>query len=232
MAKDKKPPGRFRQLWRVYKVTAKSDPSSAWLAVLVLLLGIAVGLGVGFITSDGSVFTTVLWGLSGLITGVLVAMIVMSNKAEKNAYMQIEGQSGAVGAVLDSQIRRGWRTSPMPVAINGRSREAVYRMIGRPGVVLISEGSSAKLHQMVEDEARKVQRAATGATVHKVHVAADGSGVRLHKLLKHVYKLPKTLSRSEVAAVSNRLDALGSHASVPIPKGIDPNKVRAPKRKV
>jgi len=232
VAKDKKPPGRFRQLWRVYKVTAKSDPSAAWLAVLVLLLGIAAGFGVGVVTGGGSVFTIVLWSLSGLITGVLVAMIVMSNKAEKNAYMQIEGQAGAVGAVLDSQIRRGWRTSPMPVAINGRTREAIYRMVGRPGVVLIAEGSSARLQQMLEDEARKIQRTATGAKIHKINVTVDDSGVRLHRLLKHVYKLPKTLSRSEVAAVSNRLEALGANASAPIPKGIDPNKVRAPKRKV
>jgi hypothetical protein len=231
VAKEKKPPGRFRQLWRVYKTTAKSDPTSAWLAALVLLLAIAVGLAVGFVTGDGNVFTLVLWGLSGMITGVLFAMIVMSNKAEKNAYKNIEGQAGAVGAVLDSQIKRGWRTSSMPVAVNAKTREAIYRMIGRPGVVLISEGSSARVQQMLDDEARKVLRSAPGAAVHKVRVTVDDSGVRIYRLLKHVYKLPKSLSRGEVTAVSNRLDALGAHASVPIPKGIDPNRVRAPKRK-
>lgn len=231
MAKDKKTPGRFRQLWRVYKTTAKSDPSSAWLSLLVLLLCSVAGLGVGTVTGDGNVFTLVLWGLSGFITGVLLAMIVMSKKAEKNAYMQIEGQAGAVGAVLDSQIKRGWKTSSMPIAVNPKSREAVYRMIGKAGVVLISEGSSARVHQMLDDEARKVLRSAPGAAVHKVKVSVDDSGVRIYRLLKHVYKLPKSLSRGEVSAVSNRLDALGAHASVPIPKGIDPNKMRSPKRK-
>ena len=231
MAKDKKTPGRFRQLWRVYKTTAKSDPSSAWLFLLVLLLCSVAGLGVGTVTGDGNVFTLVLWGLSGFITGVLLAMIVMSKKAEKNAYMQIEGQAGAVGAVLDSQIKRGWKTSSMPIAVNPKSREAVYRMIGKAGVVLISEGSSARVHQMLDDEARKVLRSAPGAAVHKVKVSVDDSGVRIYRLLKHVYKLPKSLSRGEVSAVSNRLDALGAHASVPIPKGIDPNKMRSPKRK-
>jgi len=231
VAKDKKTPGRFRQLWRVYKTTAKSDPSSAWLSLLVLLLCSVAGLGVGTVTGDGNVFTLVLWGLSGFITGVLLAMIVMSKKAEKNAYMQIEGQAGAVGAVLDSQIKRGWKTSSMPIAVNPKSREAVYRMIGKAGVVLISEGSSARVHQMLDDEARKVLRSAPGAAVHKVKVSVDDSGVRIYRLLKHVYKLPKSLSRGEVSAVSNRLDALGAHASVPIPKGIDPNKMRSPKRK-
>jgi hypothetical protein len=84
---------------------------------------------------------------------------------------------------------------------------------------------------MLDDEARKVLRSAPGAAVHKVKVTVDDSGVRIYRLLKHVYKLPKSLSRGEVNAVSNRLAALGAHASVPIPKGIDPNRVRAPKRK-
>ncbi len=231
MAKKNKPEGRFRQLWRVYKLTAKSDPSSVWLSVLVMLLSIGAGLGIGFFTGGGSVFTLVLWIISGFITGVLLAMIVMSKKAEKNAYTKIEGQAGAVGAVLDSQIRRGWRTSSMPIAVNPRSREAVYRMIGKPGVVLIAEGTSARVQQMLDDESKKASRAVPGAAVHKVRVTVDDSGVRLYRLLKHVYKLPKSLRRGEVTAVANRLDALGAQASAPIPKGIDPNKVRAPKRK-
>ena len=231
MAKKNKPEGRLRQLWRVYKLTAKSDPSSVWLSILALLVSIGAGLAIGYFTSGGSTFTFVLWIVSSSITGLLMAMLVMSKRAERNAYMQIEGQAGAVGAVLDSQIRRGWRTSSMPVAVNPKSREAVYRMIGKPGVVLIAEGSSARVQQMLDDEARKSLRAVPGAAVHKIKVTVDDSGVRLYRLLKHVYKLPKSLRRGEVAAVSNRLDALGANASAPIPKGIDPNKIRAPKRK-
>ena len=104
-------------------------------------------------------------------------------------------------------------------------------MIGKPGVVLIAEGSSARVQQMLDDESKKASRAVPGAAVHKVRVTVDDSGVRLYRLLKHVYKLPKSLRRGEVTAVANRLDALGAQASPPIPKGIDPNKVRAPKRK-
>jgi hypothetical protein len=105
-------------------------------------------------------------------------------------------------------------------------------MIGPAGVVLIGEGSSSRVQQMLEDESRKVSRTVPGVTVHKLRVNADQGGIRLHALLKNVYKLKKSINRAEVSAVSNRLAALAGNGALPIPKGIDPNKLRAPKRKV
>ena len=229
MAKKDKKPGRIRQLFQVYKVTAKNDPSSVWLALLSLLIALGAGIGIGL--AVGGPFSIALWSISGLLSGVLIAMTIMSKRAEKNAYMQIEGQAGAVGAVLDTQIRRSWRANSMPVAISPKTREAVYRMIGPAGVVLIGEGASTRLNQLLQDESRKVQRMAPGVTVHQIRVTTDDSGTRLHNLLKTIYKLKKTLRRAEVTVVGNRLEAMGG-ASMPIPKGIDPMKARAPKRKV
>ena len=228
--KKKKAPGRFKQLLQVYKITAKSDPSSAWAAALGFVIAVGTGLGVGYLVDPGNPWSLVLWGLTGTTSGILVAMIIMSKRAERNAYMRIEGQAGAVGAVLDSQIRRSWRANAMPVAINGKTKEAVYRMVGPAGVVLIAEGNGARVTQMLEDESRKIHRAAPGATVHKLKVSQT-DGIRLHLLLKTVYKLKKTMTRAEVTAVTNRLEALGAAGALPIPKGIDPMKVRPPKRK-
>lgn len=232
MAKKAKKPGRMRQLWRIYKITAKKDPTSVWLALLGFLIPIGGGFIIGALTSNIGSFGFWLWIVSGTTSGVLVGMVVMSKRAERNAYIQIEGQAGAVGAVLDSQIRRRWRAQPTPVAVNAKSREAVYRMIGPAGVVLIGEGSSPKVQQMLDDESRKVLRAVPGVTVHKLRVNVDHGGIRLHALLKSVYKLKKSINKSEVSAVGNRLSALAGNTALPIPKGIDPNKLRAPKRKV
>jgi hypothetical protein len=230
VAKKEKQPGRLKQLWQVYKVTAKNDPSSVWVALLGFLLSVAIGLSLGYFVFGGEPWSFTLWTITGVTSGLLVAMIIMSRRAERSAYRQIEGQTGAVSAVLNSQIRRSWRASPTPIAISPKTREAVYRMIGRPGVVLIGEGESVRVSQMLQDEARKVQRIAPGVTIHQIRVTLDDSGVRLYNLLKHVYKLKKSLSRAEVTAVANRLDSLGG-LSIPIPKGIDPMKVRPPKRK-
>jgi hypothetical protein len=201
------------------------------MALLGFLIAVGVGLLLGFLFNGGNFWGILLWGLTGVTSGLLVAMIIMSKRAERNAYMRIEGQPGAAGAVLDSQIRRSWRANPMPVAINGKTKDAVYRMVGPAGVVLIAEGNGARLNQMLEDEARKVQRVAPGVTTHKLTLTVDDSGVRLHALLKTVYKLKKSMTRAEVSAVANRLTSLGTGAALPIPKGIDPMKVRAPKRK-
>lgn len=227
--KDKsKNPGRIRQLWRVYKITAKQDKNAVWVAALAFLASIAAGLLLSIFTSGGNPFLATAWIISSVITGILLAMIVMSRRAERMAFLQIEGQAGAVGAVLDSQIRRSWRASSRPIAVAPKTMDAVYRMIGRPGVVLIGEGSSSRLRQMLDDEQRKIQRAAPGVPVTKVTVTVDDSGTRLHLLLKTVYKLEKKLTKAEVTAVSNRLESLGG--SLPIPKGIDPVRFRPSKR--
>lgn len=221
-------PGRLRQLWRVYKITAKQDKSAVWAAALAFLASLAVGLLLSLFAAGGNPFLAVAWIVSAVITGVLLAMIVMSRRAERMAFLQIEGQPGAVGAVLDSQIRRSWRASSRPIAVSPKSMEAVYRMIGRPGVVLIGEGQSARVKQMLEDEQRKILRAAPGVPVTKVQITLDDSGVRLHSLLKTVYKLDKKLTKAEVTSVANRLESLGG--SLPIPKGIDPTRFRPSRR--
>lgn len=223
-----KNPGRIRQLWRVYKITAKQDKSSVWVALFAFLLSLGVGLALSLFTSGGNPFLATAWIVSSVITGILLAMVVMSRRAERMAFLQIEGQAGAVGAVLDSQIRRSWRANSRPIAVAPKTMDAVYRMVGRPGVVLIGEGSSARLRQMLDDEQRKVQRAAPGVPVTKLVVTLDDSGIRLHLLLKTVYKLGNKLTKSEVTAVSNRLESLGN--SLPIPKGIDPMRFRPSKR--
>jgi hypothetical protein len=230
VAKKDKEPGRMRQLWRVYKVTAKNDPSSVWVSLLGFLLALAAGLLIGFLLGGGEPWSLTLWTITGITSGLLIAMIIMSRRAERSAYKQIEGQVGAVSAVLNSQIRRSWRANPAPIAINPKSREAVYRMIGKPGVVLIGEGQGARITQMLQDEARMIQKIAPGVTIHQLKVTTDDTGVRIYNLLKTVYKLKKSLSRAEVTAVANRVESLGGF-SMPIPKGIDPMRVRPPKRK-
>jgi hypothetical protein len=220
----------MRQLLRVYKITAKNDPTALWLSILGFLLVLGASFLIGFLVNGFGTLGFWLWIATGVISAALTFMIVMSRRAERNAYVQIEGQAGAVGAVLDSQIRKSWRASPMPIAVNPKSRDAVYRMIGPAGVVLIGEGPSVRVQQMLEDESRRISRSAPGVQVHKVRVAIDG-GVRLYELLKTVYKLKKSLTRSEVSAVANRLDSLANSTALPIPKGIDPMRARPPKRK-
>jgi len=154
-------------------------------------------------------------------------LIVMSRKAEQVAYAQIEGQPGAVSAVLRSALKRGWRGSEVPIAVN-RNQDAVYRAIGPAGVVLIGEGVRTRVQPMLEDERRKVQRAVPGVDVKFVWVTRDEEGTRLMKLASTLLKMKRVLNRNEVGAIDKRLSALVT--AMPIPKGIDPKRMRAQHR--
>ncbi|NDE69257.1 MAG: DUF4191 family protein, partial [Microbacteriaceae bacterium] len=95
---------------------------------------------------------------------------------------------------------------------------------------LLGEGIKNSTQQLLEDERRKVQRVASGVTVHTFFSSEDGQGVPLATLHKKVTKLKRTLTKNEIRAVQNRLAAMDSRGGLPIPKGIDPTKMRPSKR--
>ena len=226
--KVQKEPGRIRQLWQVYKLTAKADKNFVPLGVLAFVGPLAIGVVVILLFFMDSPLSIFLWSVSVLLFSVLTALGVLSRRAERAAFMRISGQPGAVAAVISSTLKRGYSTSEMPVAVDPKSRDAVYRAVGRAGVVLIAEGSSARLRQRVEDEKRKVSRAIPGVTVSVISVSEQPESVPLYALTKAIYKLKRTLSRAEISVVNKRLAGLG--LNIPIPKGIDPNRIRAGRR--
>ncbi|MFM8927418.1 MAG: DUF4191 family protein, partial [Rhodoluna sp.] len=118
-----------------------------------------------------------------------------------------------------------------PVAMNPRTKDTVFRVVGPAGVVLLGDGSQTSTKALLEDERRKVQRVAQGVAVHQIYCSNNGDGVPLKGLEKAVRKLKRTLNRNEIRAVQNRLTALDTRFGMPIPKGIDPMKIR-PSRKM
>jgi hypothetical protein len=211
-------------MWRVFQMTRKYDSRALGYIIGALLLPILLSVVVALLFSDGSTFTMVLWIISGVLAGVLLAMIVLGRRAERAAYSQITGQPGAVGAVLRSSLKRGWRGSEMPIAVNGKTHDAIYRAVGRGGVVLISEGPKTRTTKMIDEERRKVTRILPNVPVTTLSVGPDSDSVPLHKVSRTLAKVKPKLTKAEVLAIDNRLSSLGTH--LPIPKGVDPTKVR------
>lgn len=228
-SKDKTPrkpkePGRLKQMWQVFQMTRRYDSKITLFLILAFLVPVALGLALAFIFSPGNVLSLVLWIVAGVLGGVLAMLIILGRRAEKAAYSQIEGQPGAVGAVLRSSLKRGWVGSEMPVAVNGKTQDAVYRAVGRGGVVLISEGPRSRTARMIDDERRKVTKVLGNVTVTTISVGPDADAVPLHKLARRLTRIKPTLTKAEVLAVNNRLSSLGT--ALPIPKGVDPFKAR------
>ena len=233
MAKEKtpkanKPDGRFKQLIRVFKLTIQRDRAALWYTLAAFVAPVVAGTLAGVFLSAGNVLTAGVWIFTGVLAGVLVALIVLSRRAERTAYSQIEGQPGAVGAVLKTALKRGWSGSEMPVAMNPRTQEAVYRAVGPAGVILIGEGTRSRVQVLLEDERRKVNRVAQGSPVHFIYVCGDEESTPLAKLSSTMLRFKRKLNKSEVSAVSARLRTVG--LKLPIPKGMDPSRARAQRR--
>lgn len=233
MARTKDPnkePGRIRQMWDVLKMTRRYDPSVVWLLALVVVVPIAAGLVLGFLLAPPAtnVLGFVLYVIIGLMAAVLLFLVVLGRRAEKAAYSQIEGQPGAVGAVLKSSLRGGWIASEMPVTVSPKTQDAVYRAVGRGGVVIIGEGPKSRTQRMVEDERRSVARFLPNVPVSFLFVGPDADATPLHRLPAKIRRTKPVLRKQEVLAVSNRLKSLGKN-NLPIPKGIDPMRARAPR---
>lgn len=226
MARTKKPkgPSRLAQMWQVFQMTRRYDSSVVGLILLSFLAPTAAGVAAGILLSGGNVFGLIIWIVIGVMVGILIAMIVLGRRAERAAYSQIEGQPGAVGAVLKSALRRSWIGDEMPVAINPKTKDAIYRAVGRGGVVLIAEGPITRTQRLVDDERRKTSKILPNVPITVLTVGPDESSVKLYKLGWQLTKIKHALTKSEVRIVANRLSSLGTN--VPIPKGVDPYKVR------
>lgn len=205
-------------------MTRRYDASAQWFMLLGFLAPIVAGIAVGIWLGAGNGFTIALWIVAGVLAGILIALIVLGRRAERAAYSQIEGKPGAVGSVLRSSLRRGWIGSEMPIAVNGKTQDAIYRAVGRGGVVLIAEGPASRTGRMLEDEKRKIARVLPNVPITFVTVGRGEGEAPLHTLPSKLGRIKKSLTKPEVLAVNNRLSSLGN--ALPIPKGVDPFKVR------
>src|SRR6478609_9283332 len=225
-----KRPGFFSQLRTLFTFTRKAFPWVPYLLVGILLVGIAAGVAVGLLLPPVAIWSVVLWGVTGLMVGVLAGLMVMTRLSTRAMYKQIDGMPGAAGHVLSTSLGRSWQSSDMPVGVNPKTQEAVYRAVGRGGVVVVGEGSRGRLTRLVNDERSKVQRVASGVPVTVIYVGHGEGDVSIAKLAPTIKSLPKKVDKSTEAAVIKRIESVSqSLTSLPIPKGIDPTKARAPR---
>jgi hypothetical protein len=223
--KQKKPKKQrwYHQVWSAYQMTRRQDPTVTWVLLGVFVGILALALIIGLLTNS-PVYAMIV----GLPFALLGAMFMLTRKAEKAAYTQIAGQPGAARAALGT-VRGGWKFDDEPVAVNPRTQDFVFRGVGKPGVVLVSEGPSHRVQRMLEDERRKVSRVLPNVPVTLVQCGDEQGQVPLPKVARKVQKLKRKLTKMEADQVGKRLKALGG-ARLPIPKGVDPMRAR-PDRK-
>lgn len=212
---------RARVIRENYRMAKQYDPRLGWimLGLFVATLAVFIGLGVWF----NNVIT---FAILGLTTGLLVVTIVFSRRAMRSAYKSIEGQPGAAVAIVQNMAKLGWGITPA-VAAN-KSQDLVHRAVGRPGVVLIGEGTSPALPGLMATERKRTARFVGEIPISELVVGKEEGQVPIAKLDKHLRKMPKVLAPGEVTDLRKRLDALTS-SPVPMPKGPMPKSGRMPR---
>lgn len=224
MAKDKNTddeatPGRIAQIRMVAGLVHKANPRAlpivigSGVAVLVVLVvvGLLTGLG-GYLIP------------LGVLGGLFLSVFLFGRFAQTAQYSSIEGQPGAAAAVLQS-MRGGWTVTPA-IAAN-RNMDVVHRAVGKPGVVLVGEGSPNRLPSLLAAEKKRVARVAFDVPVFDFQVGNGENQVPLRQLQKKIMKLPRDLKGPQVADLNYRLKAL--QPSLQAPKGPMPRNARQPK---
>ena len=150
-----------------------------------------------------------------ILLGLLAALIVFGRRAQGSAYRQVEGQPGAASWVLEG-MRGDWRVSSGVAGT--RELDALHRVLGRPGIVLVGEGNPQRVRGLIAAEKRRMAKVVGDTPIYDV-VVGDGEGqVPLKKLSTHVMKLPRNLSGAEVNSLGKRMAALGTQR-LPMPGG-------------
>ena len=207
----------------VWSMTRKADPKLPLLVLGPALLVLAVLVVVGILIKH-PVYFSILAVLGSVLTGTAL----FGRRATRAMYAQVEGQPGAAASVLQA-MRGDWRTTPA-VAFN-RNMDLVHRVVGRPGVVLVAEGSLSAIRPLLTDQKRRVGRVAPDTPIYEV-IVGDGEGqVPLRKLQQHVTRLPRNIGRKDISGLEQRMKALGG-PNMPVPKGPMPRPGQVPRGRV
>jgi xanthosine utilization system XapX-like protein len=216
-AAEAEKPGRVEQVRQVWKMTREQDPRAIPIilgpAVLVLAVLVVVGILIGH---------PIIFSIFAVLTATITGTSIFGRRATKTMYAQVEGRPGAAAAVLQG-MRGDWRVTPA-VGFT-RNQELVHRAIGRPGVVLVGEGSSTSaIKQLMVDQKRRIGRVAPETPIYDLIIGEGEDRVPIRKLQNHMVKLPRNLKKTEINGVEGRMKALGG-ASVPLPKGPIPQRM-------
>jgi hypothetical protein len=206
----KKLTGQARMIKQAYSLTRKNDPRLPWIMLIWFVAVAAVVELIGILLDSPFLFLPL-----ALITGGLAALIIFGRRAQGSAYRQVEGQPGAAAWVLEG-MRGDWRVTS---GVAGTQQlDAVHRVLGRPGVILVAEGVPGRVRGLLAQEKKKVARVIGDAPIYDIVVGDDEGQVPLRKLSAHVMKLPRNLSAGEVNALGRRMSALGG-GRMPVPGG-------------
>ncbi|MGB6050741.1 MAG: DUF4191 domain-containing protein [Rhodococcus sp. (in: high G+C Gram-positive bacteria)] len=211
VARKKASKERRSQLWQAFQMQRKDDK-----LLLPLMIGSIVGIALlSFLIG---MILGIEWFVLpfGLVLGVLVAFIIFGRRVQKSVYRKADGQAGAAAWALDN-LRGSWRVTN---AIAGTTHlDAVHRVIGKPGVILVAEGAPQRVKALLAQEKKKTARLVGDTPIYDVMIGNGENQIPLSGLQKYLTKLPKNIDTKRMDTIESRLSALGTKGGPAMPKG-------------
>ena len=213
---------RLGQLKLAFSVTRKGDPKMLPLVLGTLVITLAVFVLLGVLLGH-----VVYGSIIGVMFAFLAGTLVFGRRVQRTAFTQVEGQLGAGAAVL-SNMRGNWRVTPA-VAFT-KEQDLLHQVIGRPGIILVGEGSPNRVRGLIVAQKRQLARVVGETPVYDVVVGDAEGQIPLKGLEKHFLRLPRNIKPAQVNVLETRLKAIRGSSAMPIPKG--PMPTRVPRGKV
>jgi hypothetical protein len=211
-AKRQKRRETWSNLRQAFTLTRQHDPRFIPYLVLFAALAGAVVFLLVFLLSGSIVFAIPLTVLAVALGG----MITFSRRAQRSMFAQAEGTPGAAAWMLQQQLRGDWRLTQ---AVAGTTQlDAVHRLVGRPGIVLVGEGAAHRVRGLIAQEKKKIARVSGDTPIYDVIVGTGEGDLPLGKLNRYLLKLPSNLTKEQVSALDKRLAALAG-TRTPLPQG-------------
>ncbi|HEX4724671.1 MAG TPA: DUF4191 domain-containing protein [Pseudonocardiaceae bacterium] len=198
------------QIFEAFKMQRRDDKALVPIMAGVLLGTAALAFVVGLFFRLQFVLLPL-----GVVLGALLAVIVFGRRVQRSVYTKADGQPGAAGWALDN-MRGRWNVTQ---AVAGTTQlDAVHRIIGRPGIVLVAEGAPHRVKALLAQEKKRVARVVGDTPIYDVIVGNDEGQIPLRRLQQHIMKLPRNISTSQIDSLETRLAALASRGAA-LPKG-------------
>ena len=206
---------RLAQVLQAFNIQRREDKALLPLMIGVFLVITGVGFGVGLLFNRQ-------WATLplGITLGGLGAILIFGRRVQRTVFVKAEGQPGAAAWALEN-LRGGWKVTP---AVAGTTQlDAVHRVIGRPGVVLVAEGSPHRLKPLLAQEKKRISRLIGDVPIYDVMVGNGEGQVPLAKLPRHLAKLPRNVSKEQIAGLESKLTILAARGAAmskgPLPPG-------------
>ncbi|MBV9141096.1 MAG: DUF4191 domain-containing protein [Pseudonocardiales bacterium] len=208
---------RRAQILEAFTIQRREDKALLPLMIGVFLAITGLGFGAGWLVNQQWVALPLAITLGGL-----GAILIFGRRVQRNVFSKTEGQPGAAAWALEN-MRGGWKVTP---AVAGTTQlDAVHRVIGRPGVVLVAEGAPHRLKPLLAQEKKRVSRLIGDVPIYDVTVGNGEGQVPLAKLPRHLAKLPRNVSKEQISGLENKLTILASRSAA-MPKGPPPSGVK------